>query len=355
MHIGAAVADALDAAHRAGIVHRDMKPGNVLLSNEGRVLLSDFGIAKALSAASDLTSDNVMLGTAKYLSPEQVTGARRSIARSDLYSLAVVLYESLTGRVPFVADTDAATALMRLRREPMPVRSIRPGVPRPLDDLVLTTLARESERRRPANATVFRDALLRVNAGSSDDATSVAGPAPRSSDVIARGFAVDVGHSRASAAGQHALVGHRSPAAQRAAVAGAGSVHRPHCPRPRRCRGADRQHRHRLTLHQGRAGGGHRRGQRRRRGVATGEEVPVEEADSGGPGDAQGDRCLRPASGRPRREQRCGRQRLRPRPGHRVDDRAVQRRRHGHRQRGQAGRRDHASSSTSCRTAISSP
>ncbi len=176
VRIGAAVAAALDAAHRAGIVHRDVKPGNVLLSNEGRVLLSDFGIAKALSASSDLTSDNIMLGTAKYLSPEQVTGARID-PRSDLYSLAVVLYESLTGSVPFVADTDAATALMRLRREPMPIRSIRPGVPRPLDDLVLTTLTRDPARR-PASAAVFRDALLRVNAASSDDATSVAGPAP---------------------------------------------------------------------------------------------------------------------------------------------------------------------------------
>jgi len=181
VRIGAAVAAALDAAHRADIVHRDVKPGNVLLSNEGRVLLSDFGIAKALSASSDLTSDNIMLGTAKYLSPEQVTGARID-PRSDLYSLAVVLYESLTGSVPFVADTDAATALMRLRREPMPIRSIRPGVPRPLDDLVLTSMARDPARR-PASAAVFRDALLRVNAASSDDATSVAGPGPARADV----------------------------------------------------------------------------------------------------------------------------------------------------------------------------
>lgn len=172
VRIGSAVAAALDAAHRSGLVHRDVKPGNVLLSVEGRVLLSDFGIAKALSAASDLTSENIMLGTAKYLSPEQVTGATVD-PRSDLYSLGVVLYECLAGRVPFEADTDAATALMRLRRDPPPLRSVRPGVPRVLDDLVLTTLAREPERR-PASAAVFRDALARMGSTLHDETPGVA-------------------------------------------------------------------------------------------------------------------------------------------------------------------------------------
>ena len=118
IHIGAAIAGALDEAHRAGFVHRDVKPGNILVTSDGRVLLTDFGIAKGLDIADDdLTSDNVMMGTAKYLSPEQVRG-RRLDGRADLYSLGLVLYECLAGRVPFLGETDADTALARLQRDP---------------------------------------------------------------------------------------------------------------------------------------------------------------------------------------------------------------------------------------------
>ena len=103
------VAAALEAAHRAGIVHRDIKPANVLLSSDGRVLVTDFGIAKAAEGA-DLTTDQTMLGTAKYLAPEQVEGGPVD-GRADIYALGVVLYEMVCGRPPFKADTDAATAL----------------------------------------------------------------------------------------------------------------------------------------------------------------------------------------------------------------------------------------------------
>lgn len=123
--IAVQVADAHEAAHRAGLVHRDVKPANILLSDDGRVLVADFGIAKA-SAGADLTQDGMMIGTAKYLAPEQVEG-KPVDARTDVYALGIVLYESLCGRPPFQADTDAATALARLNQEPLRPRQMRGG------------------------------------------------------------------------------------------------------------------------------------------------------------------------------------------------------------------------------------
>jgi eukaryotic-like serine/threonine-protein kinase len=167
VHIGIALADALDAAHRAGLVHRDVKPGNVLITPSRRVMLTDFGIATALGRTDDITSENVMQGTAKYLSPEQVLGATTD-GRSDIYSLGVVLYECLTGRVPFEADSDAATALARLQRAARPVRALRPGVPRVVDDLVCACLTRSPDGR-PATGAAVRDTLVRLEGTVVDD------------------------------------------------------------------------------------------------------------------------------------------------------------------------------------------
>ncbi len=135
--IGRAVAAALDHAHQSGLVHRDVKPGNVLVTPEGRVKLTDFGIAKAVeSRHDDLTAENVMMGTAKYLSPEQVLGFPLD-GRADLYSLGLVLYECLTGKVPFTGATDGAIAIARLQRDPTPIRR-SPGrrCPQPVADAV---------------------------------------------------------------------------------------------------------------------------------------------------------------------------------------------------------------------------
>ena len=153
VHIGSALASALDAAHAAGLVHRDVKPGNVLVTPDGRVQLADFGIAKALGSADDLTSDNVMMGTAKYLSPEQVRG-RKLDGRADLYSLGLVLYECLAGRVPFLGETDADTALARLQRDATDLTRLRPTLPRHLASVVHRLMEREPEHRYPTGASV---------------------------------------------------------------------------------------------------------------------------------------------------------------------------------------------------------
>ncbi|MCU0259752.1 MAG: protein kinase [Ilumatobacteraceae bacterium] len=162
IHIGACVAAALDEAHRAGFVHRDVKPGNILVTSDGRVLLTDFGIAKGLDGIDDdLTSDNVMMGTAKYLSPEQVRGKKLD-GRADIYGLGLVLYECLAGRVPFLGETDADTALARLQRDPTDLGRLRPTLPPGLIDLVHRMLAR-NPAHRPANGAELRSALLAVD------------------------------------------------------------------------------------------------------------------------------------------------------------------------------------------------
>jgi serine/threonine-protein kinase len=159
VHVGQAVAMALDTAHRAGIIHRDVKPGNILLGADGRVVLTDFGIATT-TAGGDLTSNDVMMGTAKYLSPEHVQG-RALDGRSDLYALAIVLYECLTGSVPFSGETDASTALARVTRDATPPSSLRPSLPPALNDLLVRTLARDPGER-PSSAAAFRDELVRA-------------------------------------------------------------------------------------------------------------------------------------------------------------------------------------------------
>ncbi len=166
-NIAAQVAGALSVAHAAGLVHRDIKPANILMSEDGRVKVGDFGIAKAAESA-DLTQEGSFLGTAKYLAPEQVE-AKPVDGRTDLYSLGVVLYEMLCGRVPFEADSSSGTALARLHSEPQRPRLVKPGVPRELESITMRLLARDPAGRYPT-ATDARAALL--GAGADDRATA---------------------------------------------------------------------------------------------------------------------------------------------------------------------------------------
>ena len=144
--IARGVLQALAHAHREGVIHRDVKPGNILVARGDQVKLADFGIAKAAFAEEDLTTTGNLLGTSRYLSPEQVSGGEVD-ARSDIYALGVVLFEMLTGRPPFQAETHIATATMRLTNDPPPPRALRPGIPRRVEAVVMKALARDPADR----------------------------------------------------------------------------------------------------------------------------------------------------------------------------------------------------------------
>ncbi len=143
--VGVQISAALDHAHRAGIVHRDIKPANIMVSADRRILVTDFGIAKANKDA-DLTHTGTLLGTAKYLAPEQVTGEPVD-PRADLYSLGVVLYEAATGFPPFLAETDAGTALARLQGDVPRCRHRRASVPVELDEVIHRSMAQNPADR----------------------------------------------------------------------------------------------------------------------------------------------------------------------------------------------------------------
>src|SRR5919108_3550005 len=158
LRIGASVADALQAAHDQRLVHRDIKPGNILLDEKGEVKVVDFGIARALGE-SRTTNQGTLLASVRYCSPEQVGGDPVGPA-SDIYSLGLVLHESLTGRPAFLGTTPAAVALARLRDIPPPPSKLASDLPDNLDPVVMRALAREPAERY-SSAREFGEAIRR--------------------------------------------------------------------------------------------------------------------------------------------------------------------------------------------------
>ena len=154
--------NALAAAHRAGLVHRDVKPENVLISDEGEVKLADFGLVRAVAGAT-VTSGSVILGTAAYLSPEQVSTGHAD-PRSDVYAMGTLVFEMLTGRTPFTGDTSLSVAYRRINEDVPPPSSLIAGVPPELDDFVLRATARDPAARFLNAADMGRDLDLLAEA-----------------------------------------------------------------------------------------------------------------------------------------------------------------------------------------------
>ncbi len=142
------ICDAIHHAHRAGVIHRDLKPANILLDENGRPYVADFGLAKIEDAASTLTESGVAIGTPYYMSPEQASGdVKRINERSDVYSLGVILYEMLCGRVPFEGKRAVDVMMKVMNEDPPPPSSVRKGIPAELEAIALKAMSKEPAER----------------------------------------------------------------------------------------------------------------------------------------------------------------------------------------------------------------
>jgi len=175
---------ALNFSHQHGIIHRDVKPANIMISKTGAVKVMDFGIARALAdGGNSVTQTAAVIGTAQYLSPEQARGEPVD-ARSDVYSLGCVLYEILTGEPPFVGDSPVAVAYQHVREDPTPPSVKHPGISPELDAVVLKALAKNPDNRYQSAAEMRTD-LVRVHNGEPPEAPKVLTPAERTSMMSA--------------------------------------------------------------------------------------------------------------------------------------------------------------------------
>ncbi len=170
---------ALNFSHQHGIIHRDVKPANIMISKAGAVKVMDFGIARALADANSVTQTAAVIGTAQYLSPEQARGEKVD-ARSDVYSLGCVLYEILTGEPPFIGDSPVAVAYQHVREDPVPPSQRHNDISPELDAVVLKALAKNPDNRYQTAAEMRAD-LVRVHSGEAPDAPKVLTNAERTS------------------------------------------------------------------------------------------------------------------------------------------------------------------------------
>jgi serine/threonine protein kinase len=170
---------ALNFSHQHGIIHRDVKPANIMISKAGAVKVMDFGIARALADASSVTQTAAVIGTAQYLSPEQARGEKVD-ARSDVYSLGCVLYEMLTGEPPFTGDSPVAVAYQHVREDPVPPSQRHKDIAPELDAVVLKALAKNPDNRYQTAAEMRSD-LVRVHSGEAPEAPKVFTDAERTS------------------------------------------------------------------------------------------------------------------------------------------------------------------------------
>jgi serine/threonine-protein kinase len=180
LEIALAVADGLAYAHEHGVVHRDVKPQNVLLSRDGEIKVTDFGIARSLDAESGLTLTGTVLGTSSYLSPEQASGLHVTPA-ADIYSLGVVLYELLAGEVPFPGGNQVVVALKHVNETPPSLLERRPDVPARLAAAVALALQKDPERRfasMTAFAAELRACLAEVESADTERTMVVPPPPP---------------------------------------------------------------------------------------------------------------------------------------------------------------------------------
>ena len=169
--IGAEVAAALNFAHKNGVIHRDVKPGNVLIDGRGSVKVTDFGIARARNTTENLTQTGAVMGTATYFSPEQAQGLSVD-PRSDVYSLGVVLYEMVVGKPPFAGDNPVTIAYKHVRETPEPLRAIDPSIPADFQAIVGQALTK-SPANRYASAEELRADLERFRRGQPVSATGI--------------------------------------------------------------------------------------------------------------------------------------------------------------------------------------